>query len=248
MELTLAAQKQESPLAPEEVVFRIRNGWEELRSPFIERYQPFIASATARLINAPAQGRDEFGVAMDAFNEAINRFDPARNRSFLSYCDLVINHRVIDYMRRNRKHASTYPFTYYEAAGNESLVQKAARQNPSMLSDHMEIKEEVEAFRERLASFGIKLSDLVKCAPKHIDSKIMCSMLARAIVSSAAMAEKLERTKQIPMAQLLETVRVGRKAVENNRKYIIAIYIILTSGMEIIKGYVDFMQEGVSGK
>lgn len=248
MELTLAGYKQDGPLPPEETVFRIQAGREELRSPFIEQYQPFIASVTARLINAPAKGRDEFGTAMDAFNEAIDRYNPARNRSFLSYCDLVINHRVIDYMRKNRKHAVSYPFTYYEAAGNDGLVGRAVQQNPSMLTDHMEIKEEIDAFRERLGSFGIKLSDLLKCAPKHIDSKIMCSMLARAIVSSAEMAEKLERTKQIPMAQLLDTIRVGRKAVENNRKYIIAIYIILTSGMEIIKGYVDFVQEGVSGK
>jgi RNA polymerase sigma factor len=248
MQLTLAGQGQESPLPPEETVFRIRDGREDLRSPFIDRYQPFIASVTSRLINAPAQGRDEFSVAMAAFNEAIDRFDPVRSRSFLAYSDLVINHRVIDYMRRNRRHELAYPFTYYEAAGHEGVVERAVLQNPAMLSDHIEIKEEIGAFRERLLSFGIKLGDLVKCAPRHIDSKAMCAGAARAIVASPAMSEKLERTKQLPVAQLLESVRIGRKAVENNRKYIIAIYIILTSGMEIIKGYIDFVEEGESGK
>lgn len=248
MQLTLADRQPESPLPPEEIVFRIREGWEELRSPFIERYQPFIASVTARLINAPAQGRDEFSVALAAFNEAIDRYDPARNRGFLSYCDLVINHRVIDFMRRNRKHAQAYPFTYYEAAGNEAFVEGAIGRNPATLTDHIEIREEIDAFRERLASFGIKLQDLVKCAPKHIDSKAACALAARAIASSGEMSERLERTKQLPAAQLAECVNIGRKALENNRKYIIAIYIILTSGMEIIKGYVRFIEEGVSAK
>lgn len=249
MQLTLASRnKQESPQSPEETVLCIQDGREELRSPFIEQYQPFIASVTARLINAPAHGRDEFSVAMAAFNEAIDRYDPARNRGFLSYCDLVINHRVIDYMRRNRKHERAYPFTYYEAAGNEDAVQRAIAQNPAMLTENIEIREEIDAFKERLTAFGIKLKDLVECAPKHIDSKAMCAAVARAIIASPDLAGKLERTRQLPTAQLLDAVRIGRKAVENNRKYIIAIYIILTSGMDIIKSYVNFIEEGAFGK
>lgn len=251
MTLSLAEQKQELQeprLSPEETVRRIRGGADELRSPFIAQYRPFIASATARLINAPAQGRDEFSVALDAFNEAIDRYDPAKNKSFLSWCDLVINHRVIDYIRSNRKHAQAYPFTYYEAAGNEGLIERSVQQNPSILTENMEIKEEIFAFKERLAAFGIKLADLVECAPRHIDSRVMCAMLARRLSSSEDMREKLERTGQLPVASLLECVQVGRKAIENNRKYIIAIYIILTSGMDIIKSYIGFMQEGVSGK
>jgi RNA polymerase sigma factor len=252
MTLSLAEQQQDqqdSPrLSPEETVRRIREGADELRSPFIAQYRPFIAAATARLINAPAQGRDEYSIALDAFNEAIDRYDAAKNKGFLSWCDLVINHRVIDYIRSNRKHGQAYPFTYYEAAGSEDLIERAVQQNPSILTENMEIKEEILAFRQRLGTYGIKLVDLVECAPKHIDSRVMCVMLARKLAASKEMSEKLERTGQLPVALLLESVQVGRKAIENNRKYIIAIYIILTSGMEIIKSYIDFMQEGVSGK
>lgn len=249
MTLSLAEQALEAEirLSPEETVRRIQAGDDGLRSPFIARYRPFIASITACLINAPAQGRDEYSVALDAFNEAINRYDPARGRGFLAFSDLVINHRVIDYIRSNRKHARAYPFTYFEASGDESVVERAVQNDHSLLSDNIEIKEEIEAFKERLAAFGIRIGDLVECAPRHIDSKVMCAMLARKLAASHEMREKLERTGQLPVTALLECARVGRKAVENNRKYIIAIYIILTSGMEIIKGYIDFM-EGVSGK
>jgi RNA polymerase sigma factor len=250
MTLSLAEQAREADfrLSPEETVRRIQAGDDGLRSPFIAQYEPFIASAVSRLINAPALGRDEFSVALDAFNEAIGRYDPARSRGFLAFSDLVINHRVVDYIRSNRKHALAYPFTYYEAAGNESAVERAVNQNPSLLSENMEIREEIEAFKERLAAFGIRLGDLVECAPRHIDSRVMCAMLARKLAGSEEMREKLERTRQLPVSSLLECAQVGRKAVENNRKYIIAIYIILTSGMEIIRGYIDFMQEGVTDK
>ena len=248
MPAALADYTLDALTSPEETVTQIKQGAEELRNAFIARYQPFIASVTARLINAPAQGRDEYSVAMDAFNEAIDRYDASRKRSFLSWCDLVINHRVIDYMRSTRRHELAVPFTCLEAEGNDEAVERAVLHNPAMLTDHLEIKEEIEVFRERLASFGIKLSDLVYCAPKHIDTRAMCAKVARKIISSGEMAAKLERTGQLPMALLLENGDIGRKAIENNRKYIIAVYIILTSQMEIIKGYIRFIEEGVPGK
>ncbi len=248
MPAAIADYKQDALNTPEDIVMMIRQGAEELRNAFISQYQPYIASVTARLINGPAHGRDEYSVAMDAFNEAIDRYEPSRNRGFLSWSDLVINHRVIDYIRSNKRHERTYPFTYFEVDGDEEAVERAVTQNPGMLADHLEIKEEIDAFRERLGSFGIKLTDLVQCAPKHIDTRAMCVMLARRIVSSGEMSARLERTGQLPIAQLMDTVRIGRKAIENNRKYIIAIYIILTSGMEIIKGYIDFIEEGARGK
>lgn len=248
MPSSLAKSNRDSLTSPEETVLKIRQGGEDLRNSFIAQYQPFIASVTARLINAPATGRDEFSIAMNAFNEAIDRYDPSRNRSFLSWCDLVINHRVIDYIRSNRKHALTYPFTYFEAEGKEGTVERSIQQNPAMLMDHLEIKEEIHAFRERLGVFGIRMADLVECAPKHIDTKVMCIMLARKVASTGEMAAKLERTGQLPVSALLDSMQIGRKAVENNRKYIIALYIILTSGMEIIKGYINFVEEGVTVK
>ena len=248
MPAAIADYKQDALYTPEDVVLMIRQGAEELRNAFIAQYQPYIASVTARLINGPAQGRDEFSVAMDAFNEAIDRYEPTRNRGFLSWSDLVINHRVIDYIRSNKKHERTYPFTYFEVEGDEETIERAVAQNPGMLAENLEIKEEIDAFRDRLGSFGIKLSDLVQCAPRHIDTRAMCVMLARQIAASGEMSARLERTGQLPISQLMDAVRIGRKAIENNRKYIIAVYIILTSGMEIIKGYIDFMEEGARGK
>lgn len=248
MPAAIADYKQEALTSPEETVMQIRQGAEELRNAFIAQYQPYIAAVTARLINGPAQGRDEYSIAMDAFNEAIDRYEPSRRRGFLSWCDLVINHRVIDFIRSNKKHSRTYPFTYFEAEDHEEVVGRAVQQNPGMLAENLEIKEEIDAFRERLGSFGIKLSDLVQCAPRHIDTRAMCVMLARHVAGTSDMAARLERTGQLPITQLMESVRIGRKAIENNRKYIIAIYIILTSGMEIIKSYIDFIEEGASGK
>lgn len=137
-------------LSPEETVLRIQRGAQELRNAFISQYQPFIAATTSRLTRHPAQGSDEYSVALDAFNEAIDRYDPSRNRGFLSWSDLIINHRVIDYMRRTRRQ-NAYPFTLRDAHGDDSAVDCAISQNPTLLQDHVEIKEEIEEFRRRLS-------------------------------------------------------------------------------------------------
>ncbi len=237
-------RKQPPEMSPEETVLRIQQGSEELRNPFITQYQPYIAAITARLTGKPAQDADEYGVALDAFNEAIDRYDPKHRRGFLSWSDLVINHRIIDHLRRVRKHSHTYPFTYFEAQGDEHVVARAVAQHPTMLQDNLEIKEEIEDFSRRLARFGIRLADLVQSAPRHIDTRAMCVRLAKKIAATPAIAAKLEHTGQLPIVSILDAVAVGRKAVENNRKYIIAIYVALTSRMEIIKSYINFIEEG----
>lgn len=94
-------------------------------------------------------------------------------------------------------------------------------EEPSVsFTDRLEIQEEIMEFRLALLSFGITLEDLIRLSPKHTGTRL-------------------------PIANLLELFPISRKTIENHRKYIIAIYLILCSDMEIIKGYGAFILKGV---
>jgi RNA polymerase sigma factor len=233
---------------PEAYVERIQQGQEELRHVLIERYKPFIMASVSRIINTSAEGRDEYSVGLSAFSEAVNCYDPEKQKSFLGFCDLVINRRIIDHIRKNRKHDAVYPFTYFEADGNQSVIEKTLAQNPGFMIENTETREEILEFQLRLKNFGITLADLVKCAPRHIDSKLLCIMLARRVTEDPELIKRLEKTGQLPIGELLKRVHLSRKAIENNRRYVIALCIAMTSGMEIIKGYIRFIEEGVKEK
>lgn len=228
---------------PEKIVARIRNGESELREAMLKNYTAYIASVVSRMINASAQGRDEFSVALEAFNDAIDSYDENRNAGFLTFCELVINRRVIDYIRRSKNYSREYPFTYFEVSGNDNIIDRIPEDNSSFFVNNLEIKEEILEFKNNLKDFNITLDDLVRLAPKHIDTKLLCISIAKYIKSAPKLSQRLERDGHLPVNELLEPFSVSRKTLDKHRKYIIALYIVLNSNMDIIKGYIDFMTD-----
>lgn len=230
---------------PEEIIRRLRNGEPRLRDFLVEYYWNYILSVVSKMTGRPAKSSDEFSIGLQAFNEAIDRFDDTKNVSFLYFAGLVINRRVIDYIRRSSRFHAEYPFTYFEAKDNESFIEKYATEQPEVFTDKLEIQEEILQFKKGLQSFGITLEDLVRLAPKHLDTKLLCISIAKKLLDSEEMSRKLVDEKKLPICELLTSFSLNRKTIENHRKYIIALYLVLSSDMEIIKGYSSFLLKGV---
>lgn len=68
--------------------------------------------------------------------------------------------------------------------------------------------------------------------------------LARVIYENKTLLEKLKRTKGIPIRELLEITKVYRGTIEQNRKYIIALVLILDSRLDMLKSYLDNTYKG----
>ena len=234
------------PSSPEEFIRRIRNGENALREVFIEYYYNFILAIVSKMIGRSARSSDEFSVGLQAFHEAIDRFDETKNVSFLNFAGLVINRRVIDCIRRTNRYAAEYPFTYFEANDSESCIEKYATAQPQPFTDKLEIQEELLQFKKDLTAFGITFDDLVRLAPKHLDTKLLCISVAKKLMESPELSEKLLTAKKLPITELLSVLSLHRKTIENHRKYIIALFLILRSDMEIIKGYCSFLLKGVN--
>ncbi len=100
-------------------------------------------------------------------------------------------------------------------------------------------------FKNNLKSFGISFDDLVKLSPKHMDTKLMCVSVAKKLSENNELSEKLLRDKKLPIAEILTSFSLNRKTIENHRKFIIALFLIMKSDMDIIKGYIGFLVKGV---
>lgn len=218
--------------SPEDVIRRMRLGESHLRDFLIEYHWNYVLAMVSKTIGRSAHSTDEFSVGLLAFNEAIDDFDESRQVAFLSFAGLVINRRVIDHIRKNSRYSTISSFTTLE--------------EPSVsFTDRLEIQEEIMEFRLALLSFGITLEDLIRLSPKHADTRLLCITIARKLADSQELSQKLQNDKKLPIANLLELFPISRKTIENHRKYIIAIYLILCSDMEIIKGYGAFILKGV---
>ncbi len=80
--------------------------------------------------------------------------------------------------------------------------------------------------------------------PKHKDSKRLCLRIAKIIANDSEMYNKLLKTKNIPMTDLMKLVDVHPVTVERNRKFIIAASLIINSGLEVIKSYLQLAEGG----
>ena len=231
---------------PEDLIRRLRSGEEKLRDFLLEYYWNYILSVVSQMIGRPSQSTDEFSVGLQAFNEAIDHYDEAKNSNFLPFANLVINRRVIDYIRKASKYNNEYPFTYFDTDDNEDSIEKIALNQPNVFTEKIEIEEEIMKFRSDLASFGITMEDLVKLSPKHKDTKIMCISIARKLAEDKTLSTKLSSEKRLPITEITNFFIVKRKTLETHRKYIIALFLILNSDMEVIKGYSTFLMKGVN--
>ncbi len=227
-----------------DILNKIRKGDKLLKDRFISDYRPFVIKSVSRVLNnryIQIENCEEYSVGLIAFNEAIEKYDEARMCSFEKFSYQVIQRRLIDYKRKNHKASVVYPFSYFENGETNYFEEKFLRQE---YSDHVyayEVREEFLSFIKGLEDFGISLNDLVKSMPKHKDSRGACAKIARLIVEDDRLFEKFNIKKTIPFKSLAEYIEVSQRTVERNRKYIIALVLILKSDLEIIKNYIKHL-------
>ncbi|MFZ5990115.1 MAG: RNA polymerase sigma-I factor [Bacillota bacterium] len=232
------------------ILAQIKAGNDLLKEKFINDYKPFILKAVHSTTGKPVEieNSEEYSVGLLAFNESIDSFDESKNRNFFGFSEQVIRRRVIDYIRKNKMdNTRVLPFTYFENEDNNNFEERFLQSGSANEYDNIEVKEEILTLKKKLKGYGITFRDLLLCAPKHKDSRIMCIRMARALSDDSVLFEKMERTKTLPIQELLKIVSVYRGTVERNRKFIIAICLIMKSGLEVMKGYVNQTDEGREG-
>lgn len=235
---------EEFSYQPEYTVSRIKNGEEYIRDSFIQSNLGFITSTVTRMLGRTKNISEEFSMALQAFNEAIDRYEPGKNAAFYTFAEIVINRRVIDCIRKSNKFKSEYPYTFFDTDEEENRIEKTVP-DKSNFTQKIEIQEEIMNFKANLLSYGITFADLVKLAPKHKDTKKLCINITKMLSDDQGLSGKLEKEKRLPVADIVGCFGLNRKTVEKHRKYIIALYLVIKSDMEVIKGYVDLTGKGV---
>lgn len=227
-----------------EYLDKISLGDSAVREEFIMKFKPFILKQVFRATDrfAEPENSEEYSVALFAFNEAIDTYDDKRHPNFLVFCEQVIRRRLIDYKRKNKKNSMVFPFSYFESEDNrlENTILQADTDDGIQ---RLEFLEDMDHFKDELACFNISFRDLVLCTPKHRDSRESLINVARTLAGNDELYGKLNRKKKIPTIDLLKLTSVSRRTIERNKKYIIAVSLILRSNLEIFKEYAECCKE-----
>jgi RNA polymerase sigma factor len=226
-------------------IFQVQQGDETLRNSIIESYQPFIKKVVSKVCNRFIdQTMDEFSVGLVAFNEAINQYQKGQGSKFLTFADMVIRRRIIDFIRKESRQMRHIYLDQTKPSDESTMEESFIEQQAAI--DHFEEQrrinermEQIESYQLLLLQYGITFDVLSKHCPKHADARENAKVSAKRLVEHKELVSYLKKKKQLPIKDLLQFVSCSRKTIERNRKYIIALSLIYIGGFSALKSYIE---------
>lgn len=215
----------------------------------VRQYLPFIKSETAKFLRRiPVEGQDdELGIAMFAFHEAAMAYSRGKG-AFLKLASTAIRNRLIDYQRKEQRHAEVVSLDQTVDGDGESrtLLEQidtsydeiAHRQNVSAT------REELMKFAQELSEYSLTLADIAENCPKQERTLAACQRVLAYARQNPVLLEQFTSTGRLPMASLSAGSGVERKTMERHRKYLAALLLAFTNGFEIIRGHLRQMSPG----
>lgn len=213
----------------EERLREIRKGNSLAREDFLEDCKPFIFKVACRFCGRILDwGRDdELAVALIAFNEAIDRFREDADVPFPAYARMVINSRLADYRRKEgRNAAARWTLPLHPDVPDDTELNRAWEVYWEEAADR-EREEEIKEYEGLLKKYGVSFEDLVKCSPRHRDTRETLIRAALALVENGELFAGLLSKKKLPLAELAKSTGISRKILERGRKYIIATALLI---------------------
>jgi len=171
---------------------------------FAEAQRGFLKKCASRTTKRYiTDSDDEWSITLMAFTEAVKSYALEKG-SFLSYAEMLIKHRLIDYYRAEKKHACEYSVSpdIFETESNEDNenlhLKMALAEHLAEQKDYI-IKEEIESVNTELRKFGFSFFDLAECSPKSTKTKNACKQAVLYILENKTVIKEIYETKQLPI-------------------------------------------------
>ncbi|QAS51771.1 RNA polymerase sigma factor SigI [Halobacillus litoralis] len=219
-----------------------KQGDDEARNEMLKQYQPFIAKSVSEVCKRyidPTKD-DEFSIGLLAFNEAIQSYSCDKGSSFLSFARLVIKRKVIDHIRNEQKRikVTSLDEDFYEEDQMENPLEvSAAKDRHRLETEAWHRKEEIMEFQAQLERYKLSFDELIDSSPKHRDARESAVQVARLVYEDTELRNQVLDKGRLPIKELIGRVDVSKKTLERNRKFIIALVLILNGDYVYLKDY-----------
>ena len=241
MLFTIADPSQDEPNLLDLVVAS-QSGDSWARNKIINKYKPFIYKTASKVSgNFIDYSSDEASIGLIAFNEAIDYYDPEKGASFFTFAEVVIKRRLIDFYRKEQKSSAiSFSSLSTELCDGEfnALEFKESDRIYKWEQEKRDRQEEMLYYSAILRDYGISMGELVKISPKHVDARMRAMEVAQVIAEDDTLKEFLLVRKELPLKALESKVKIRQ------RKYVIALTIILICEFPMLKEYIQPLMVG----
>lgn len=224
-----------------ELVLLAKAGNEEVMSDLLFASYSFLKKTSSFVCKRPIDEHDEeFSIALNGFHEAILAFNQTEAASFHTFAKLIIKRRLIDFIRKEK--ARTEKWLLFETNLGDCfeeppILEEVAIHTYNEKLHGASIKDELLIYKKKLEEFNLTFEELYKYTPKHHDARKTIFQIAQIVAGTENLYLYLLQHKKLPIKQMETLVKVSRKTIERNRKYIIAIVLLLNSDLLFIKDF-----------
>lgn len=187
---------------------------------------------------------DESTIALLALEEAILKYEPEKGK-FHTYAKLVIQRRLIDEYRRNKKNFEQLNRSLDqpgeeddEGTGQTRYEVVASLRQSRTEEDRAHLQTDVQLYAEALQHYDLTYADLVDASPKNDDTKALYQQMAAWLASDPRYRKAIEDNGRVPLAELEAEFGMNRKKLERGRRYILAMYVLITGDFDRLKSYI----------
>jgi len=197
----------------------------------VEEYDSFILKSASKAVKRyVSKNDDEWSIALSAFSEAIKKYSFEKG-SFISFAELMIHRRLIDYFRAQRKFVAEDQVDWIE--------------DNAIIENDDNLKLEIEAISQVLESYGFSFMDLAECSPKARKTKAACARAVVYLLDKVVLVAEMRNSKQLPVKIVEKNTGIPRKVIERHRKYIITAIEILSGDYPYITEYLRYIRQEV---
>ncbi|RDY70247.1 MULTISPECIES: RNA polymerase sigma factor SigI [Halobacillus] len=226
----------------DEQVASAKQGDDDARNEMLKQYQPFIAKSVSEVCKRYIDPKkdDEFSIGLLAFNEAIQSYSCDKGSSFLSFARLVIKRKVIDYIRNEQRRVpvTSLDEDFHDEEQMENPLEiSAAKEKFQLETEAWHRKEEIMEFQSQLQKYKLSFDELIDASPKHRDARESAVQVARLVYEDEFLCSQVIDKGRLPIKDLVDRVDVSKKTLERNRKFIIALVLILNGDYVYLKDY-----------
>ncbi len=216
----------------DEILLAAKN--DDAMTALAHKYNLFIiraASATCRRF--VTRHDDEYAIALQAFCDAVRKFDPEADVAFETYAKLLIKNRVIDYLRVENRHAGHLSLED-EMDNGRDFSDDAERDQAETQSA---AAEEIGRLSAVIAAYGITFTELPEVSPKHRATRDACGQAVAYLLRHPELVADMRRNHLLPMKILQESCEIPRKTLERHRKYIMTVTEVCLGDYPVIAEY-----------
>lgn len=193
---------------------------------------------------------DEWSIAMIAFTQAVKSYQLDKG-SFISFAELIIKRRLVDYFRTQTKHSleiSVNPtvFNIEPEEEDENLSMRLAVARHVSFESNDSIKLEIDAVNEIISAYGFSFFELTDCSPKSAKTKSACAKAITYVLHNLMLVNEMKKSKQLPIKIIEKNTDIKRKVLERHRKYIIAAVEILLGDYANLADYLQYIKEEIN--